>query len=235
MIDDLVSALRLLAKPERLKFALRTYPSSLEILGVVVPDVRIVLAEMKRETASFSTEEKIELANQLLKRNCFELNQLTLEWIGRDSRVMKIISKTEAENMMLGMDNWVLVDTYSSLILGPLWQRQVFVDADIQVFAKHPDLWMRRMAVASTVALNRKRKGFNGDSKRTLLICEMLVYDKEDMVVKAVSWALRSLIPWDRRGVESFLNAHHNVLHKRIIREVHNKLDTGYKSKKKVD
>jgi len=202
---------------------------------VIVPDVRRVLTELKRETITFTVAEKIELANQLLKRNCFELTQLTFEWIGRDSKVMKNITKTEAENMMLGMDNWVLVDTYSTLFLGPLWQREVFADAYIQKMAKHPDFWMRRMAVASTVALNRKRKGYNGDPPRTLMICEILVDDKEDMVVKSISWALRSLIPWDRTGVEGFLNSHHNVLHKRIIREVRHKLDTGYKSKKRVD
>ena len=61
------------------------------------------------------------------------------------------------------------------------------------------DRWWRRAALVSTVPLNNKTRGGNGDPARTLAICRMLVADRDDLVVKAMSWALRELAK--RRGL----------------------------------
>jgi hypothetical protein len=50
------------------------------------------------------------------------------------------------------------------------------------------------------------------------------------MVIKALSWALRSLIQWDREAVTRFLTAHDDVLASRVKREVGTKLRTGRKN-----
>jgi 3-methyladenine DNA glycosylase AlkD len=51
------------------------------------------------------------------------------------------------------------------------------------------------------------------------------------MVVKALSWALRSLIAWDRKAVAKFLAEHDSDLAPRVKREVRTKLRTGRKSR----
>jgi len=58
----------------------------------------------------------------------------------------------------------------------------------------------------------------------------MLVEDQEDMVVKALSWALRELVVHDPDGVQKFLSTHEAVLAARVKREVRNKLETGLKN-----
>ena len=58
----------------------------------------------------------------------------------------------------------------------------------------------------------------------------MLVADHEDVIVKALSWALRELIPWDRGAIEDFLKRHDSVIAPRVRREVRNKLWTGLKT-----
>lgn len=55
------------------------------------------------------------------------------------------------------------------------------------------DFWIRRIAVVATVSLNQKARGGHGDSKRTVEICRLVVDDHNDMIVKALSWALREL------------------------------------------
>jgi 3-methyladenine DNA glycosylase AlkD len=52
------------------------------------------------------------------------------------------------------------------------------------------------------------------------------------MVVKALSWALRELIPHDPDAVRNFLSQHEEVLAARVKREVRNKLTTGLKNPK---
>jgi len=56
--------------------------------------------------------------------------------------------------------------------------------------------------------------------------------DRDDMVVKALSWALRELAKKERRLVERYLREHGARLAPRVSREVRNKLTTGLKSPK---
>ena len=58
----------------------------------------------------------------------------------------------------------------------------------------------------------------------------MLVCDRDDMVIKALSWALWELIKRDHSAVELFLKRYQRVLPSRVNREVGNKLQTGLKN-----
>ena len=62
------------------------------------------------------------------------------------------------------------------------------------------------------------------------MICEMLVHDRDDMVIKALSWALRELSKRDADSVNNFLQKHEEALAPRVVREVKNKLQTGLKN-----
>jgi len=82
----------------------------------------------------------------------------------------------------------------------------------------------------STEALNVRSRGGRGDVPRTLEVCRFLVDDHDDMVVKAMSWALRELIVHDPQAVREFLAEHDDALAARVKREVRNKLTTGRKN-----
>jgi len=84
----------------------------------------------------------------------------------------------------------------------------------------------------STVPLNVKAQGGTGDAARTLGVCRLLISDRDDMVVKALSWALRSLAQRDTEAVHRFLKDHNSRLAPRVLREVNNKLKTGLKNPK---
>ena len=80
------------------------------------------------------------------------------------------------------------------------------------------------------MALNVKVSGGTGDTERTLEVCRILVDDHDDMVVKALSWALRELVPHDPKAVREFLATYEERLAARVKREVRNKLTTGLKN-----
>ena len=65
---------------------------------------------------------------------------------------------------------------------------------------------------------------------RTLAICRALAADRDDMVEKALSWALRVLSRRDRPAVEKFMAEMGDRLPARARREVRNKLVTGLKT-----
>lgn len=73
-------------------------------------------------------------------------------------------------------------------------------------------------------------QGGMGNASRTLEICHLAIDDHEDMVVKALSWALRILVVHDPDAVHEFLARHEASLAARVKREVRHKLRTGLKS-----
>ena len=130
------------------------------------------------------------------------------------------------------LNSWGAADSYAGLLAGPAWQRNQISDDLIVKWTHSEDRWWRRIALVCTIALNKRTWGGTGDIPRTLKICCLLVEDKDDMVVKAMSWALRELIKHDAETVRNFLKKYDDVLAGRVKREVNNKLTTGVKNPK---
>jgi 3-methyladenine DNA glycosylase AlkD len=102
----------------------------------------------------------------------------------------------------------------------------------IHDWARSADHWWRRIALVSTVPLNSKARGGEGDSHRTLQVCRILEKDRDPMVVKAMSWALRELAKVQPRAVRAYLSERRTILAPLVLREVQNKLETGLKNPK---
>jgi hypothetical protein len=129
-----------------------------------------------------------------------------------------------------GLDSWGDVDAFARILSGPAWAHGLISDALIDAWSRSADRWLRRAAIVSTIALNRPGEGGKGDTKRTLAICRRLAADRDAMVEKALSWALRELSKRDPRGVVDFLREEDARLGARVKREVGNKLRTGLKN-----
>lgn len=140
------------------------------------------------------------------------------------------LDRKSLEALGRGINSWSSVDCFSRTLSGPAWRDGLISEDTICDWALSADRWWRRAALVSTVALNMRSYGGKGDVSNTLRICEMLIKDYDDMVVKALSWALRELIVHDPAEVERFLCAHDDVLAARVKREVRNKLKTGLKN-----
>jgi 3-methyladenine DNA glycosylase AlkD len=133
-----------------------------------------------------------------------------------------------------GIQSWGEVDCFASSVAGPAWREGNIPTRLIHSWTRSADQWWRRAALVSSVPLNNRARGGNGDAARTLGVCRLLVRDRDDMVVKALSWALRELSKRDRSAVEGFLEQHAERLAPRVIREVTNKLRTGLKNPRRV-
>jgi 3-methyladenine DNA glycosylase AlkD len=143
---------------------------------------------------------------------------------------IKLVGEKELEELGAGIDSWGSVDAFARLLSGPVWLRGQVDDCLIHRWARSENRWRRRAALVSTVALNVRSQGGMGDAPRTLGVCEVLAADRDDMVVKALSWALRALVVHYPGAVRAFLAEHDPVLAARVKREVCNKLETGLKN-----
>jgi 3-methyladenine DNA glycosylase AlkD len=147
---------------------------------------------------------------------------------------LSTLTREDLEALGEGMDSWDQVDCFAPYLAGPAWRNRRIGDDIIAEWARSPDRWWRRAALVSTVALNVKARGGAGDAKRTLAVCEMLFTDRDDMVVKAMSWALRALAVHDPEAAQRFIDEHRGELAPRVVREVSNKLRTGLKNPRTV-
>jgi 3-methyladenine DNA glycosylase AlkD len=206
------------------------FPSALEIMGVAAPTMRAVVRTYAKQTADAAPEDVIALAMELVDRRTHEGRQAGWEMVGRRRDALALLDRDLLDRLGQGNDNWASVDAFAVTLSGVVWREGGITDEDIADWSASGDRWWRRTALVSTVPLNRKSRGGTGDVTRTLAVCERLVGDREPMVAKALSWALRDAVPHDADAVKQFLDRHHDVLPALVRREVGNKLKTGRKS-----
>jgi 3-methyladenine DNA glycosylase AlkD len=190
--------------------------------------MRELRREYSKRISLFPPEDVVSLALRLLRIGVPEF--FAYELVQYHKQALQSLKAKSLEELGRGINSWVAVDTFACFLSGPVWRERQVSDSLIKRWARSPDRWWRRAAVVSTVPLNNKTRGGSGDAKRTLMICEMLAADRDDMVVKAVSWALRELAKRDHEAVRSFLIKHKDELAPRVLREVNNKLSTGLKN-----
>lgn len=191
-----------------------------------VPSVRAIRKALSAELRSASAGEAVAVGEGLAAH--------LPRWLGYE-----IITKHPAARISLRikdverlgiLDSWYAVDAFGIYISGPAWRDGQIRTDDIKRWAKSPDFWWRRAALVSTVPLNQKSHGNGFRTSDTLAICELLIDDREDMVVKALSWALRVLASRDPNAVRDFLDRHVDRLAARVKRETNTKLVHGLKN-----
>ena len=190
--------------------------------------VRTIRREYSRRLKGAGASLVLQVARDLLSTHGHRW--VAYELIKDHPAAFRSIGEAELEELGQGIDSWDTVDGFARILAGPAWLAGQVDDDLIHRWAHSNDHWWRRAALVSTVALNMRSQGGRGDVARTLAVCELLVDDHEDMVVKGMSWALRQLVVHDAKAVNAFLRKHEVGLAARVKREVRHKLATGLKN-----
>jgi len=151
---------------------------------------------------------------------------LAYELIRHHKAAFGEVSQLLVERFAERAASWYAVDALGTILVGPLWASGRLPHELFDAWSHSENRWLRRSALVATVGLNGSRP----DPDRTFPICLRLADDRDDMVEKAVSWALRYLSQKDHDAVVAFMDAHGGKFGARVRREVLNKLTTGLKS-----
>jgi 3-methyladenine DNA glycosylase AlkD len=192
------------------------------------PNVRAIRRKYSRLLGPARPAFVLAVARELLAS--YRYRGVPYELIASHRAAFQSLGEAELEELGQGIDSWWSVDSFARTLAGPAWRCGQVSDALIHRWARSVDRWWRRAALVSTVALNVRSQGGQGDVPRTLAVCRLLVADHDDMVAKALSWALRELVVHDPDAVRQFVRDHEAVLAARVKREVRNKLTTGLKN-----
>lgn len=154
---------------------------------------------------------------------------LAYELIRHHKAAFAQVSQLLVERFAERAASWYAVDALGTILVGPLWAKRRLPDALFDAWSRSENRWLRRSALVATVGLNATAP----DPDRTFPLCLRLADDPDDMVEKAVSWALRYLSQKDREAVVAFMDEHGGQFRARVRREVRNKLTTGLKTPKR--
>ena len=178
----------------------------------------------------------LDLARLLLSRQDPLLRFVAYELVSKHKPTFATISSDQIVELGAGLDSWSSVDCFALYLSGPVWAAGRISDQTIVEWASlrstEEDRWWRRAALVSTVPLSRQ--GLTTNIPKTLRVCALLMADRDDMIVKALSWALRELARKHHDAARSFLDQNRQTLDRRVLREVEYKLTTGLKSPRKA-
>jgi 3-methyladenine DNA glycosylase AlkD len=217
--------------PEILRASVLAAEMDAEIRALPVrnaPNVRAVRRRYSRRLREAPAELVLAVASRLMDK--YGHRGDAYELIRTHPAAFASLGAAELEAWGQGINSWWTVDGFARTLAGPAWLAGQIDDEVIDRWAHSSDRWWRRAALVSTVALNVRSHGGTGDTARTLAVCRQLVDDHDDMVVKAMSWALRELVVHDPESVREFLAEHEQALAARVKREVTSKLTTGLKN-----
>jgi 3-methyladenine DNA glycosylase AlkD len=198
--------------------------------GAAVPELRRLRRAFSRALERTDGRSVIRAATRLVQIPRRGHRFVAYELIRHHDGAAGLIDARTLARLGRGMDSWDAVDCFGIYLSGPAWQRRRVSDSAIHGWARSPNVWWRRAALVSTIPLNSKAHGGSEDVRRTLRVCRMLESDREPMVVKALSWALRELAKREPAAVRAFLAERRGRLAALVVREVRNKLDTGLKN-----
>lgn len=120
------------------------------------------------------------------------------------------------------VNNWDLVDLSAHRILGKAILDKILDWGILDTLAGSENMWERRAAIISTMtAIGAGQYG------ATLRIAEKLLGDREDLMHKAVGWALREV--WKREPglCERFLLTHYSRLPRTTLRYAIERMEEG--------
>lgn len=198
--------------------------------GGGTPAVREVRRRFSRALAAEPPTVVLAIVRGLLEARSWMTRVVAYELLAGHRAAMGRLNGPAIDRLAQGLDDWGSIDLFGVTVSGVAWREGSVSDAHVMRWTRSPDRWRRRLALVSTVPLNSRARGGSGDVTRTLAVCRALADDRDDMVVKALSWALRELSKRDPRAVKAFLASEDERLAARVRREVRNKLQTGRKS-----
>ena len=147
--------------------------------------VRAVSRHYTKQIKQEDAQQILEIAHSLIDRYP-PLRWFAYELIRYHKVAFHSMDGAKLEALGQGIHSWDTVDSFARTLSGPAWLKGWVADETFYTWARSEDLWWRRAALVSTVALNMRTHGGYGDTPRTLtVLCRLLVDDKEDMVVKA--------------------------------------------------
>nr|CAG8493953.1 5986_t:CDS:2 [Entrophospora candida] len=183
------------------------------LMGTSVPDIRSVsksLGFLSYEMLKDLIQSKYHEERILAAINIVDRFKVT-----KDLEEKKIIFDFYINDMRQGIDNWDLVDTSASQIVGAyLFDKLDLKDQWLyKTLAISERLWDRRIAMVATQYFINKEQ-----YEDTIKLSEIYLNDKEDLIHKATGWMLREVGKKSKKTLVNFLDKNASKMPRVMLR-----------------
>ncbi len=181
--------------------------------GLKAPEFRQMMKRFDPRLLRLSLQERMALAERLLKEHIGELGHIGLYILTLGVKDLGPEHFGYLDGLLEHFRSWSHVDSFCLGVMQPLLRRfQKETLELLEEWSRSPIRWKRRASVVSFV---RKAAQSGEFTDEVLHFCENLIDDKEDIVQKGVGWALKDnlrsapdrILPYikdlRRRGVPS--------------------------------
>jgi len=216
MVSQIKNDLKKLSNKEKavvlmgfFKTAPGEYGEGDKFIGVTVPNTRIIAKKYQ----DISIDKTVELLkSEVHEHRLCALLILVVKYENGNQQEKKRIYHTYLKNSKY-INNWDLVDLSAHKIVGEYILLEPKERKTLLKLASSQDLWERRISIVATFAFIKKQQ-----FDETLKISKILLEDSHDLIHKAVGWMLRELGKKDQSIEENFLEEHHKIMPRTMLR-----------------
>ena len=226
---NLLQEIQAQADPQYEAVIRRSIPSSLEVYGLRVFEIRKIVGAWRRKRKDADLGDLLLLVEALWAGPSREERMVGLELLQHYPDSIPQLAWQHFDHWRQDLDSWELTDVLGLGVLG------VWVAADQDHKAQRlwdliadEDVWSRRLGLVGGIGLNRALQTVES-ATLALEMVDQVKEERHPVITKAVSWTLRALSTKHRQEVLAYLEANEEVLVRRVVREVTNKLTTGRK------
>jgi 3-methyladenine DNA glycosylase AlkD len=164
----------------------------------------------------WSIDDAMTFAGALIRDRYLEVKSLGIEVVARyrldfAPRLLPVWKRWLSDNHAA---NWATTDSICCSLIGPLLVRRPELGARMRVWARDRNLWVRRASIVSLIP--RLRRGESLDV--VYEIARRLHGDQDDLIQKAVGWALREAGKTDMARLERYLRANGPAIPRTTVR-----------------
>ena len=158
-----------------------------------------------QQKTTWSVDEAMAFADALIEDRHLEVKGVGIEVVARFHRDFAPRLLPRWKGWLAGNHsaNWATTDSICGALIGPLLLKHPTHCDNLRAWARHRNMWVRRAAIVGLI--HRARRGESLDAVYD--IARRLHGDREDLIQKAVGWALREAGKTDMDRLERYLRA----------------------------
>ena len=164
----------------------------------------------------WSIDDALAFADALIVDRYLEVKSVGIELVARYRRdfapsPLAVWKRWLADNHSA---NWATTDSICGSLIGPLLLQHPELGARLRIWARDRNMWVRRASIVGLIPLARR-----GESLGLVYeIARRLHADQEDLIQKAVGWALREAGKTDMPRLERYLRANGEAIPRTTLR-----------------
>ncbi|MEZ4664646.1 MAG: DNA alkylation repair protein [Caldilineaceae bacterium] len=222
--QEIHSRLTPLIDPAYLTKISELVPTAWTILGVRVPELRKLAAELNKTHTAMGAPDIAAFLDAAFEERCREEVLVGIFWLTQKKRHLTDALWPHIDRWLAHIVDWEMCDQLATGVGAVIVDRNLALVDDLKVWTQSDNEWRRRFPAALASALNQKGRAHVDE---TLRICDPLMQDPSAMVRKAVGWALREASKADAEAVFHFLLRHKAATPRGLLRESAQKLAPG--------